>query len=99
VVPEDGATVGFLLFGVPRNSAHANAAKLFINTVMSEQGQKIVYETHFTDHHELHGSQSARTLESLKARGAEPLKIDVRFVAAHPELRKLSEELAKILRQ
>jgi hypothetical protein len=66
--------------------------------VMSEEGQKIVYETHFTDHHELSGSQSARGLESLKAKGAKPLKIDVKFYAAHPELRKLSEDLAKILR-
>lgn len=98
LVPEDGATVGFLLFGVPRNSAHPNAAKLYIHMVMSEEGQKIVYETHFTDHHELPGSQSARALETLKAKGAKPLKIDVKFYAAHPELRKLSDELAKMLR-
>jgi iron(III) transport system substrate-binding protein len=95
-IPEDAATVAFLHMGVPRYSLHPNLAKLFINMILSEEGQKVVYATHFTDHHALAGSQSAAALKKLK--GTDPLRVDVAFVKAHPEIGKLSDELRKILR-
>lgn len=98
VIPEDAGTVAFLHMGVPRNAAHPNLAKLFINMVMSEQGQRVVFENHFTDHHELTGSQSAPALKDLKARGVDLLRVDVKFVVDHPEMGKLSDELRNILR-
>ena len=96
---EDGTTLGFFYMGVPRTAAHPNLAKLFINAVMSEEGQKIAYKTYFNDHPELPGSQSAGELKDLKAMGREPLKVNVQFLTDHPELRQLSDELRKILQQ
>ena len=99
VIPEDAGTVASLHIGVPRNSSHPNLAKLFINMVMSEAGQKLVFETHFTDHHELPGSQSAAALAQLKSKGIDLLKVDVEFVARHPEMGKLSDDFRRILQR
>lgn len=96
---EDGTTIGFFYMGIPRTAAHPNLAKLFINMVMSEEGQKIAYKTYFTDHPSLPGSQSAGELKELRSKGFEPLKVDVKFVAERSELRDLSTELPKILRE
>ena len=99
VIPEDSATIGFFHLGVPRGSAHPNLAKLYINTIMSEEGQRLIYEMEFTDHPALTGSQSGGELNHLKTKGSGILKIDAKFVSEHPELGKLSDELTKILRK
>lgn len=99
VILEDAATVGVLHLGVPRTSSHPNLAKLFINMVMSEEGQKLLYEVYFTDHFELPGSQSAADLKELSAKGIKPLKVDIKFKVEHPEIEQLSDDLTKILRE
>lgn len=99
VIPEDSATVGFFHLGVPRNSAHPNLAKLYINTFMSEEGQRLIYEMEFTDHYALVGSQSVGEMSHLRSKGINVLKIDAKFIADHPELSKLSDELRKLLRK
>lgn len=98
VIPEDAATMSFGYMGVPKTSAHPNLAKLFINMVMSEEGQKVVFETHFADHHELPGSQSAAALGELQAKNAKLLRVDIDFKMKHPEMGSLSDEFRKILR-
>lgn len=98
VIPEDGANMSFGYMGVTRTSAHPNLSKLFINMVMSEDGQKVVFETHFTDHHELPGSQSAVALGDLLAKKTKMLRVDIDFVMKHPEMSKLSDEFRNILR-
>ena len=99
VILEDATTVGVLHLGVPRNSSHPNLAKLFANMVMSEEGQRLLYEVYFTDHHELPGSQSAAELKELAAKGIKPLKVDIKFKVDHPEIEQLSDELRTILRE
>ncbi len=99
VIPEDAATVVFFYLGVPRTAAHPNLAKLFINMIMSEEGQRTLYELAWIDHYALPGAQSVVELASLRAKGIEPLRIDARFVAANPEMTKLGDDLAKILRE
>jgi ABC-type Fe3+ transport system substrate-binding protein len=59
VAPEDGTIVQFTYLGVPRNSAHPNLAKLFINLILTEAGQRTLYEVRFADHYRLPGSRSA----------------------------------------
>jgi iron(III) transport system substrate-binding protein len=96
---EDGATVSFFYWGVPRNAAHPNLAKLWINMAMSEEGQRAIYGVWATDHYTLPGSQSASALNSLRAKGAEIIEIDAEYVQAHPELTQLNLEIQKIIQQ
>jgi ABC-type Fe3+ transport system substrate-binding protein len=97
VIPVDAAVAGFQHLGVPRNSAHPNLAKLFINMVMSEEGQRIHYEVAFTDHHGLPGSRSEQEVAELKAKGSGIFDIDAKTVLERPDLRQLNAELDRIL--
>lgn len=99
VIPEDAATVIFFYMGVPRTAAHPDLAKLFIGLLMTEEGQRLLYEVEFTDHYQLAGSRSVAELEGLRAKGIEPLRIDAAWVAAHPEVTQLGNELTRILRE
>jgi ABC-type Fe3+ transport system substrate-binding protein len=99
VIPDDAATVLFFYLGVPGTSAHPNLGKLYINMLLSEEGQQLLYEVEGTDHYGLPGSRSAAELSDLRAKGIEPLRMDVRFVAEHPDTAKLGDDLAVILRQ
>ncbi|HZS03007.1 MAG TPA: ABC transporter substrate-binding protein [Chloroflexota bacterium] len=98
VIPEDAPVIAAFYLGVPRTAAHPNLAKLFVNLVLSEAGQRTIYETEFMDHVSLPGSQSVAELDAVRAKGIAPLKVDARFVAEHPELEGLSEELTALLR-
>jgi ABC-type Fe3+ transport system substrate-binding protein len=97
--PEDGAITGFTHMGVPLNAAQPNLAKLFINMILSEEGQRLVYEAQHTDHYALPGSRSAADLRELNARGVDVKKFEVRFLADHPEIHDLSRELGQIVRE
>jgi iron(III) transport system substrate-binding protein len=99
IVPDDAAMLHYGYLGVPRNSAHPNLAKLFINTVLSEPGQKIMYETYYADHSGLPGSRSAADIRDLKARGIKILELDVQLVSKYPDMSQLNSELTKILRE
>jgi iron(III) transport system substrate-binding protein len=99
VIPDDAATLGYFHLGVPRNSVHPNLAKLFVNMVLSEEGQRTLYELEWVDNPALPGSQSAAELADLRARGIEPLKISVRLINEQPEIRQISRDLERILRE
>jgi ABC-type Fe3+ transport system substrate-binding protein len=98
IIPEDAAIMAVFYLGVPRTAAHPNVAKLYLNLLMSEVGQRTLYEMEFLDHAGLPGSQSAAELSEARAKGFTPLKTDARFIAEHQELNALSEELTAILR-
>jgi iron(III) transport system substrate-binding protein len=99
VIPDDAAVVKFFHFGVPRNSAHPNLAKLFINMMLSEQGQATLFDVYLVDHYRLPGSRSAAELAGLRAKGIEPLKIDLKFVVDNLDTALITNELQQILRE
>jgi iron(III) transport system substrate-binding protein len=97
VMPPDAAVAGFGHLSVPRNSAHPNLGKLFINVVLSEEGQRVIWDTYAADHYALPGSGSAPEIAELKAQGSGIFDIDMKLVMERPEIRQLSGELDKIL--
>ena len=99
VIPEDAATALFFYMGVPRTSSHPNLAKLYINMLLSEEGQRLMYEMEGNDHYGLPGSRSAAELSEIRAKGVEPLRFDARRMAENPELNRFGDELASILRE
>jgi ABC-type Fe3+ transport system substrate-binding protein len=92
VIPEDAAVMAIFYLGIPRTAAHPNLAKLYVNLLLSEAGQRALYETEYMDHAGLPGSQSVAELQDVRAKGITPLKVDARFVREHPELESLSQE-------
>ncbi len=99
VIPTDAGVTRFVYLGVPRTAAHPNLAKLFINMILSADGQRILYDVYSTDHYELPGSRSA---EDLKAQGidkSQMLAVNIQLVAQHPELKQVNQDLSRILRE
>jgi ABC-type Fe3+ transport system substrate-binding protein len=99
VIPTDGAVTGFWYLGVPRTATHPHLAKLFINMIMTEEGQAVLYAAQGADHYALPGSRSAAQLDALKTQRGELRRIDARYFLEHPEMNDLSDELLRILRQ
>ncbi len=96
-VPDDASTLTFHYLAVPRNAQRPNLAKLFIATVLSDEGQQLVYEIAHYDLHKRPGSRTATELAEVRARGITPLEVDVQFLLDHPERGQLRDELIKIL--
>jgi iron(III) transport system substrate-binding protein len=80
VIASDAALLSYWYLGVPRNAAHPNAAKLWVDYMMSREGQDLMYESDFLDHHLVPGSKVAPEIERLQASGIKFTEITVQFV-------------------
>jgi ABC-type Fe3+ transport system substrate-binding protein len=99
VIPTDGALLNYWYMGVPRNSQHPNAAKLWVNYVMGREGQDILYESDFTDHYLVAGSKSAPEIDRLLAQGVKFTELDVEFVQRNDEkeVARIRSDMQRIL--
>jgi iron(III) transport system substrate-binding protein len=99
VIPADAAIIGHMHMAVPRNAAHPNAAKLFVDYMLSREAQDTLYELEFVDHHLLPGSKSAWVVEGPRAKGVQFTEIDVSFIERNnqKEMSRLRTELQRIL--
>jgi iron(III) transport system substrate-binding protein len=85
VVPTDAAVIAPLYVAVPKNAAHPNAAKLWVNYLLSREAQDILYETDQADSHWLPGSKTAPVIEQLQAAGARFFQADIAFYQRNDE--------------
>lgn len=85
VIPSDAALLVPLYIGVPSHAAHPNAAKLWVNYVLSPEIQRFLAEKDFTDSHLLPNSRTAKDLEALRAAGVKLIVTDVEFVQRQDE--------------
>jgi ABC-type Fe3+ transport system substrate-binding protein len=101
VIPADAPLILYRYMGVPRHAEHPNAAKLWINYILSREAQNILYQAAFTDHHRLPGSRTADVIEKLQTTGVKFYDIDVGFVQRNDpkELQRISAELQRILQK
>jgi ABC-type Fe3+ transport system substrate-binding protein len=79
VPPADSSLLNDNYFGVPGNAAHPSAAKVWINYVLSSEGQRILYEAGFVDH-PLEGSRTASTLAEFEGTAVKLTHFDVQSV-------------------
>ncbi|HLH21185.1 MAG TPA: ABC transporter substrate-binding protein [Chloroflexota bacterium] len=80
VIASDAALLSYWYLGVPRNAAHPNAAKLWVDYMLSREGQDLMYESDYLDHHLVPGSKVAPDIERLQASGIKFTEINVQFV-------------------
>jgi iron(III) transport system substrate-binding protein len=103
-----GAPIGFLMasdapfvlllyMGVPKNASHPNAARLWVNYLLSREAQELMYETDFADTHLLEGSRTAPLIREREAAGNQILFVDVQFYHSHDEA-QLTKSLGEIQR-
>ncbi|HEY7067381.1 MAG TPA: ABC transporter substrate-binding protein [Chloroflexota bacterium] len=101
VIPSDAATLVYWYVAVPRHAAHPAAAKLWVDYLMSREGQDILFEGEHTDHHRVPGSHVAPEVEALQARGVKFTEVDVAFVQRTDRelLNRLGAETQRIIQK
>ncbi|HEY7065387.1 MAG TPA: ABC transporter substrate-binding protein [Chloroflexota bacterium] len=97
----DAPFAQLLYMAVPKNAAHPNAAKLWINYMLSREGQDVIYDTNFIDSHLVPGSKTAPWIAQLQAAGGKIMEIDLDFYEAHDEreMQRVLDEIVKILQK
>jgi ABC-type Fe3+ transport system substrate-binding protein len=85
--------------GVPKSSAHPNAAKLWVVWLDSPEAQKILFQGEKADNARLDGSQTAKQLAGYRAKGVKFIDADYDFVADNQasQSREFSGQLIGLL--
>jgi ABC-type Fe3+ transport system substrate-binding protein len=95
VQPADFAGYRYYYLPVPVNAAHPNAAKLFVATALSAEGQKILFRNGDFDLHTFPDSGMRKVIADYEAQGVRFQEFSVTWWEQHPEL---EERLAQAIR-
>jgi ABC-type Fe3+ transport system substrate-binding protein len=94
VIASDAPLIVPLYLAVPRRSTHPNAAKLWLNYVLSPEAQAMLYETNFQDAAFVSGSRTAPEIEKLQAAGVRFTTVDVAYYQRNDE-KEMARALAR----
>jgi ABC-type Fe3+ transport system substrate-binding protein len=97
MMPLDAAQERYYYFGVPRNAQHPNAAKLFTLFLLTDEGQKISYDTWKIDLHTLPGSRMGRMVDDYSKMNVKFKEVTAEWYLRHPEIDAYKRELIKII--
>jgi iron(III) transport system substrate-binding protein len=97
MMPLDAAQQRYYYFGVPKNAQHPNAAKLYTLFTLTEEGQKLAYDTWKTDLHSFPGSRMGKMVDDFKKLDVKFKEVTVEWQLQHPEIDANRSELIKIL--
>ena len=97
MMPLDAAQQRYYYFAIPKNAQHPNAAKLYTIFLLTEEGQKLSYDTWKTDLHLLPGSRMGGIVADYQKRNVKFKEVTVDWWRAHPEIEAASSDLIKIL--
>src|SRR5262249_19807354 len=86
MMPLDAAQQRYYYFAVPKNAQHPNAAKLYSIFLMTEEGQKLSYETWKTDLHSFPGSKMGKMVDDYAKLGVKFKEVTVGWYNQHPEI-------------
>jgi iron(III) transport system substrate-binding protein len=97
MMPLDAAQQRYYYFAIPKNAQHPAAAKLYTLFMMTEEGQKLSYDTWKTDLHFLPGSKMGKMVDDYRKLGVKFKEVTVAWYREHPEIDTGKSELIKIL--
>ena len=97
LMPLDAAQQRYYYFAVPRNAQHPSAAKLFTIFLLTEEGQRLAYDTWKIDLHFLPGSKMGAMIADHQKRGVKFKEVTTQWWSEHPEIDASRSELIKIL--
>jgi iron(III) transport system substrate-binding protein len=97
--PRDFVSVSYFYLMVPKHAEHPNAAKLWITYLMTEEGQKLTWETERRDLHNFPGSHSGKEVDAAVARATTPvIWRTIAWMRANPAGNDVLPEVIKIIR-
>lgn len=99
VIPADAPAVSYYAWGVPKGSAHPNAATLFALFMVSDEGQRLSYDADFMDLHLLPSSRSVAVVKPILDKGGKLMGEDamVQMTAYGTESGRLETELQRMI--
>jgi iron(III) transport system substrate-binding protein len=97
LMPLDAAEQRYYYFAVPRNAQHPSAARLFTAFLLTEEGQKLAYDTWKIDLHFMPGSKMGAAVAAYQKLGVKFREVTVDWWRSHPEIEAGRSELIKIL--
>jgi len=96
----DVPIVGYWYLSIPKNSAHLNLATLFAAFLLTQDGQKIRYESVGATAHLVEGTPANKQYKELLAQGIQLKDFTSEYVIKNGKtLGELREEFQKILQQ
>jgi ABC-type Fe3+ transport system substrate-binding protein len=101
VIPSDAPLLVPLYVAVPKHAPHPAAARLWVNYMMSREGQDLIYQFTHGDSHIVPGSKTAQDIEQMQGAGLDFTQVDFQFYERHDEneLNQLLSEVQRILQQ
>jgi ABC-type Fe3+ transport system substrate-binding protein len=81
-VAADAAFVRYLYMGVPKNAAHPNAARLWINFMAGRIAQDLMYQYEYADHYLIPGSRTFAEVDRATKAGVKFYEVTVEAVQA-----------------
>jgi iron(III) transport system substrate-binding protein len=97
MMPLDAAQLRYYYFGVPMNAQHPNAAKLYALFMLTEEGQKISYDTWKIDLHTMPGSRMGKMVDDFSKMNVKFKEVTAEWYLRHPEIDASKSELIKII--
>jgi iron(III) transport system substrate-binding protein len=97
MMPLDAAQERYYYFGVPKNAQHPAAAKLFTLFMLTDEGQKLSYDTWKIDLHTMPGSQMGKMVDEFSRMNVRFKEVTAEWYLRHPEIDALKSELIKII--
>ena len=97
VVPEDFSIQRFYYLTVPKNAVNPAAAKLLIAYLLSQEGQKILWETDNVDLHMFPNSGMAKVVADYEKQGVKFSEVTVARYRSNKGASKVQREVKKIL--
>ncbi len=97
MMPLDAAQERYYYFGIPKNAQHPNAAKLFTLFLLTDEGQKISYDTWKIDLHTFPDSRMGRMVDDYKKLNVKFKEVTTEWYLRHPEIDADKSELIKII--
>jgi ABC-type Fe3+ transport system substrate-binding protein len=88
-IPSDAAMIQPWLLGVPRTAPHPNAAKLWVNYMLSREAQEIMFAATGLDHYRVDGSQTASEIQRMEAAGVRFHHVGLQFYQRNDRKRLL----------
>lgn len=96
----DVPIIGYWYVSIPKNSAHPNLATLFGAFLLTQEGQKIRYESVGATAHLVEGTPANKQYKELQAQGIQLKDFTSEYVIKHGKtLGQLRGEFQKILQQ
>jgi iron(III) transport system substrate-binding protein len=97
VLPPDATSIRYYYFGLPKNIQHPNAAKLYTLFTLTEEGQKLVWQTWAMDLHKFPGSHTREQIAAFEKAGGKATEVTVDWWQKQAGIDANKGQLIKIL--